>query len=83
MGSASVALAIQERKLIMIYMGIVIGTIMGLLLGCIPLISGIRKNQARLAMGGFFACMISGAVLGCVLAVIVFWAHLVRRYCGG
>jgi hypothetical protein len=73
----------EERKLLMVYTGIVVGTILGLLLGCIPLITAMKKNQVGLALGGFIACIISGAVLGCILGLLVFWAGLVRRFCGG
>jgi hypothetical protein len=65
----------------MVYTGIVMGTIVGLLLGCIPLITGMKKNQVGLALGGFFACIISGAVLGCILGIpcaAIFW-WLIKR----
>ncbi len=60
----------------LVYTGIVFGIIEGLLLGLIPLISGIKKNQVGLAIGGFFGCLIAGAVLGLILGIptaALFW----------
>jgi len=42
--------------------------LIGILSGCVPLIYGLNKNQLALALGGFFACIISGFVLGALLA---------------
>ena len=56
--------------------GLVFGTIEGLLLGLIPLITGMKKNQPGLAIGGFFACIVVGAVGGFILgipAAALFW----------
>jgi hypothetical protein len=56
--------------------GLVFGTIEGLLLGLIPLITGIKRNQPGLAFGGFFVCIISGTVGGFILgipAAALFW----------
>lgn len=40
----------------------------GILSGCVPLIYGLKQNQLALAIGGFFACIVSGIILGAVLA---------------
>ena len=49
--------------------GAVFGALLvGLLSGCVPLIYGLNKNRLSLALGGFFACVISGFVLGALLA---------------
>lgn len=42
--------------------------IVGIISGCVPLIYGLSKNQLSLALGGFFACIICGFVLGAILA---------------
>ena len=52
------------------------GLFAGLLVGLVPLITGMKKNQPALAIGGFFACTITGAILGLILAVqtaCLFW----------
>jgi hypothetical protein len=56
--------------------GLIIGIIEGLLLGLIPLITGMKKNQLGLAMGGFFGCIIAGAVGGLIMGIpcsALFW----------
>ncbi len=45
------------------------GLVAGILAGLVPLIVGSKKRQMSLGLGGFFACAISGAVLGLILAV--------------
>jgi hypothetical protein len=47
---------------------IVVALIVGILSGCVPLVYGLQKNQLALALGGFFACVISGFALGAILA---------------
>jgi len=42
--------------------------LIGILSGCVPLIYGLKKNQLALALGGFFACIVSGFALGAILA---------------
>jgi hypothetical protein len=49
--------------------GLVFGTIEGTLLGLIPLITGLKKNQAGLAFGGFFICIGAGAFGGFILGI--------------
>jgi len=49
--------------------GIFWGTAFGLLVGLVPLIPGMKKNQPALGIGGFFACIVSGAILGLILAI--------------
>lgn len=49
--------------------GFIVGAgLIGILSGCVPLIYGLSKNQPALALGGFFACIISGFILGAILA---------------
>lgn len=67
----------NEKKMNgLIFNGLVFGTIEGLFLGLIPLVTGLRKNQAGLAFGGFFVCLIVGAVGGfilCIPCAALFW----------
>ena len=44
------------------------GTIAGLLLGLIPLITGVKRGKQGLGIAGFFACTVSGGLLGIILA---------------
>jgi hypothetical protein len=56
--------------------GLIFGTVMGLCLGIIPLILGMKKNQVGLAFGGFFGCIVAGATGGCILGIpcaALFW----------
>ncbi len=56
--------------------GIVAGLIEGILLGLLPLITGMKKNQPGLAIGGFFASLVAGIILGLILAIptaAIFW----------
>ena len=50
---------------------IIIGALVGIAVGMIPAISGAVKGKIELAIGGFFACAVSGAILGLLLAVPV------------
>lgn len=59
-----------------VFSGLVFGTIEGLLLGLLPLITGMKKNQPGLAFGGFFGTIVAGAVGGFILgipAAALFW----------
>lgn len=60
---------------------IIFGSIAGILLGCWPLIRGVNAQQTVLGVAGFFASLISGAVLGLILAVPVAWlfAFLINK----
>lgn len=50
--------------------GMVAGALfVGLLTGLVPLIVGLRKNKLGLAAGGFIACIVSGLLLGLILAL--------------
>jgi hypothetical protein len=48
---------------------IILGTLIGILLGIIPLVVGVKKEKLSLGIGGFFASALSGAILGLILAV--------------
>lgn len=50
----------------------VIGSIIGLILGGIILGISVKNNKTSIGVGGFFACVISGAILGLLAAVPVF-----------
>ena len=52
--------------------GAIIGSIIsGALIGAIPAICGAIKQKVGLAIGGFFACLVSSLLLGMILAVPV------------
>lgn len=48
-----------------------LGFISGLLVGIIPVVIGALKQRLGLGIGGFFACAVSGIILGLLLAVPV------------
>ena len=53
-----------------------IGLLGGIAVGLVPLVTGMKKGQVGLAMGGFFICAIAGALLGFLLAIpsaAIFW----------
>lgn len=43
----------------------------GIITGAIPAILGAIKNKIGLAIGGFFACLVSAILLGLILAIPV------------
>ena len=48
--------------------GAVVGSlVMGVVLGLVPLITGIKKQKVGLGVGGFFACLVGAFVLGILL----------------
>lgn len=49
--------------------GLLIGSVVGALCGLVPLIFGVVRSQIPLAIGGFFACVVCGAILGLLLAI--------------
>lgn len=52
--------------------GAIIGSIIiGALIGAIPAICGAIKQKPGLAIGGFFACLVSGLILGMIFAIPV------------
>ena len=53
--------------------GLVFGTLAGILVGLWPLLKGLKANQQTLAIAGFFASTISGAILGLILCVPIAW----------
>lgn len=53
-------------------LGAIIGSLVtGALIGAIPAICGAIKQKIGLAIGGFFACLVSGFILGMILAIPV------------
>ena len=53
-------------------LGAIIGSILsGALVGAVPAICGAIKHKIGLAIGGFFACLISSFLLGLILSVPV------------
>lgn len=51
---------------------VIIGALItGAIIGAIPAICGAIKQKLGLAVGGFFACLFSGLLLGMILAVPV------------
>ena len=59
----------------------IFGAIVGLLLGLIPLINGVKRGKQGLGIAGFFACALSGGLLGIILAgpVCAVFTWLIRR----
>ncbi len=52
--------------------GAIIGAlIMGAAIGAIPAICGAIKGKIPLAIGGFFACLVSSLILGMILSIPV------------
>jgi hypothetical protein len=49
--------------------GVLINTAVGLVLGLVPLISGIAKRKIKYGLLGFVLSIIGGAILGIVLAI--------------
>ena len=50
---------------------IVFALLAGIFVGMIPAISGAIKGKVGLGIGGFFACLVSGLILGLIGAVPV------------
>ena len=54
------------------FIGVIIGAIItGAIIGAIPAICGAIKQKMGLAIGGFFACLVSSLILGMILAIPV------------
>lgn len=52
--------------------GAVVGSVItGAVIGAIPAICGSIKQKVGLAIGGFFACLVSSLILGMILAIPV------------
>ena len=50
--------------------GAIIGSLLsGALVGAVPAICGAIKHKLGLAIGGFFACLISSVLLGLILSL--------------
>ena len=53
-------------------LAIIIGALLsGALVGAVPAICGAVKHKIGLAVGGFFACLASGFLLGLLLSIPV------------
>lgn len=51
---------------------VIIGALItGAIIGAIPAICGAIKGKVQLAIIGFFACLLSGLILGMILAIPV------------
>ena len=50
---------------------VIIGLLVGIAMGIIPAIAGAIKGKIGLAIGDFFACAVSGAILGLLGSVPV------------
>ncbi len=48
-----------------------VGLVVGVLVGLVPLISGLVRNRRTLGIIGFVASAVSGAILGLLLALPV------------
>lgn len=48
---------------------IVVGLIVGMICGAVPLFIGASKNQIGLGITAFISCTVSGVVLGMLLAI--------------
>jgi len=61
--------------------GITIALLVGILLGCIPLVYGLRNKQQNLALGGFFACVVCGGVGGAMVAIpmTILFVYLIKK----
>jgi len=63
--------------------GITIALLVGILLGCIPLVYGLRNKQQNLALGGFFACVVcgGGGVGGAMVAIpmTILFVYLIKK----
>ena len=54
------------------FLGVIIGSLIsGAIVGAIPAIAGSVKGKIGLALGGFFACLVSSVILGLILSVPV------------
>lgn len=52
--------------------GAIIGSLLsGAVVGAIPAICGAIKHKLGLAIGGFFACLVSSVLLGLILSIPV------------
>ena len=52
--------------------GAIIGSLLsGAVVGAVPAICGAIKHKLGLAIGGFFACLVSSVLLGLILSVPV------------
>lgn len=50
--------------------GAIIGSLLsGAVVGAIPAICGAIKHKLGLAIGGFFACLVSSVLLGLILSI--------------
>jgi len=62
----------MEAKTVGYWVGVVVGGfIMGTLCGLVPFFVGKKRNQMSLAVGGLVACIVSGLILGLILALPV------------
>jgi len=60
---------IPPEKIGFLIGAIIGGLVAGALCGTLPLVIGLKRKCQGLAIGGFIACVIGGAILGLLLAV--------------
>lgn len=55
--------------------------VVGIITGLIPCITGFKKGKIGLAIGGFFACVVGGLILGLILAIplCVLFMYLIQK----
>ena len=55
--------------------------VMGVALGLVPLITGLKKDKKGLAIGGFFACLVGTFILGLILGapVCAVFTYLINK----
>ena len=55
--------------------------VMGVALGLVPLITGLKKDKKGLAIGGFFACLVGTFILGLILGapICAVFTYLINK----
>jgi len=66
----------------LLFLGMALGAVTGLLCGLVPLFLGLKRGKRRLGIIGFFVCLIGGAGAGLLLsipALLIFTWLIVRK----
>jgi hypothetical protein len=62
----------MDAKTVGYWVGVILGgLVIGTLCGLVPFFVGKKRNQMPLAIGGLAACIVSGLILGLILALAV------------